>query len=68
MIWAPGLWGVHDQVRKKPGCTATEDRQRGVKFQIKKGEGLYNQYSKNIDADQLPGYRKADLRLCFRIC
>ena len=22
----------------------------------------------NKGADQLPGYRKADLRLCFRIC
>ena len=25
-------------------------------------------YSENKDADQLRGYREADLRLCFRIC
>ena len=31
-------------------------------------EGLYYPYSENKDADQLRGYREADLRLCFRIC
>ena len=31
-------------------------------------EGLYYPYSENKGADQLRGYRKADLRLCFRIC
>ena len=32
--------------------------------------GLYNHYpcSKNKGADQLRSYRKAGLRLCFRIC
>ena len=25
-------------------------------------------YSENKEADQLRGYREADLRLCFRIC
>ena len=38
---------------------------RGLKFRIKNVEGLYL-CSENIGADQLPGYRKADLRLCFR--
>ena len=33
-----------------------------------KEEGLYYPCSKNKGADQLRGYRKADLRLCFRIC
>ena len=41
---------------------------RGLKFQIYKEEGLYYQCSKNKGADQLRGYREADLRLCFRIC
>ena len=29
---------------------------------------MYYQYSENKGADQLRGYREADLRLCFRIC
>ena len=40
---------------------------RGLKFQIYKVEGLYYLCSENKGADQLHGYRKADLRLCFRI-
>ena len=31
-------------------------------------EGLYYPYSENKGADQLRGYREADLRLCLRIC
>ena len=41
---------------------------RGLKFRIKIEEGLYDPGSENKDADQLRGYREADLRLCFRIC
>ena len=41
---------------------------RGLKFRIKKVEGLYYPCSENKGADQLRGYRGADLRLCFRIC
>ena len=26
---------------------------------------MYSRYSENIGADQLHGYREADLRLCF---
>ena len=29
---------------------------------------MYYPYSENKGADQLRGYREADLRLCFRIC
>ena len=57
------VFGVSDQVRHKPDCTATEDGQRlGIV------EELYYPYSENKGADQLRGYREADLRLCFRIC
>ena len=31
-------------------------------------DGLYYLCSENKGADQLRGYREADLRLCFRIC
>ena len=41
---------------------------RGLKFRIKNVMGLYYLCSENIGADQLRGYREADLRLCFRIC
>ena len=41
---------------------------RGLKFRIKIEQGLYYPCSENKDADQLRGNRKADLRLCFRIC
>ena len=58
---------VSDLVRHKPGCTATEVA-RGLKFRTQKLEGLYYLCSENKGADQLRGYREADLRLCFRIC
>ena len=41
---------------------------RGLKFWMYVLEGLYYPYSENKGADQLSGYREADLRLCFRIC
>ena len=40
---------------------------RGLKLQVKKAGGLYFLCSENKGADQLRGYREADLRLCFRI-
>ena len=41
---------------------------RGLKFRIKKVEGLYYLCRENKGADQLHIYFEADLRLCFRIC
>ena len=41
---------------------------RDLKFRIEKVEGFYYLCSVNNSADQLRGYREADLRLCFRIC
>ena len=41
---------------------------RVLKFCIKEVEVLYFPSSENKDADQLRGYREADLRLCFHIC
>ena len=35
---------------------------------MKEEEGLYYPLSENKGADQLPGYHKAGLRLCFCIC
>ena len=41
---------------------------RDLKFRILEVEVLYYPCSENKGADQLCGYREADLRLCFRIC
>ena len=41
---------------------------RGLKFRTEEVEGRYYLCSENKGADQLRSYRKADLRLCFRIC
>ena len=40
----------------------------GLKFRIWKVEGLYYLCCENKGADQLRGYREAELRLCFCIC
>ena len=52
------VFRVSDQVRHKPGC----------KFRILEVDGFYYSCSEYKGADQLRGYREADLRLCFRIC
>ena len=63
------VFGVSDQVGNKLGCTATED---GLRLEISdlesSLEGLYYLCSENKGADQLRGYREADLGLCFGIC
>ena len=41
---------------------------RGMNFRIKEEEGLCYLCRENKGADQVRGYREADLRLCFRIC
>ena len=56
---------VFDSVRHKPGCAATDD---GKWLQISEVEGLCHLCIENKGADQLRGFREADLRLCFRIC
>ena len=58
---------VSDQVRHKTGCTVTEDGKRlEILYLSLLEEGLYYKCSENKGADQLRGYREADLRLCFR--
>ena len=41
---------------------------QNLKFRFKKVEGLYYICSENKGADQLRGYREADLHLCFGKC
>ena len=61
LFWFP-TWSVTNQV------IHLQKKARGFKFRIKKVEGLDFLYSENKGADQLRGYREADMRLCFRIC
>ena len=44
------------------------NKARDLKFRIWEVDGSYYPCSENKGADQLRGYREADLRLCFRIC
>ena len=60
-FWFP-TWSETNQ------AVQSQKMARGLKFQIEKVEGLYYLSSENTGADQLHGYRDADLRLCFRIC
>ena len=44
------------------------EQARDLKFWLEIEEELYYLSSENKGADQLRGYREADLRLCFRLC
>ena len=56
--------------RPRPPQTAlySHRRVRGAKFGIQEVDEFYYLCSENKDANQLQGYRPADLRLCFSIC
>ena len=56
---------VSEQDRHKSGCKP-EKTAISLKFRIYE-EGFYFPSSENKGADQLRGYREADLRLCFRL-
>ena len=78
LINYPGNIHISRDARKRSsGFLTRSDTKRAVqsqkmarelKFCIKVVEGLYYLYSENKGADQLHGYREADLRLCFRKC
>ena len=56
---------VFGRFRPDQTQTSLKNHARGLKF---RKEELYYPCSENKGADQLRGYREADLRLCFRIC
>ena len=60
MFWLP-TWSDTNQ------AVQLQKMAKGLKFWIKKVEGLYYLCSENKSADQLCGYREPDLHLCFRI-
>ena len=61
------VFGISEKVLHKP-AVQQQKMARGLKFRIKEVEGLQYLCNGNKSADQLRGYREADLRLCFRIC
>ena len=61
------VFGISEQIRHKPGGTATEDSKRLEILDLEK-EGLYHLHRKKRGADQLRNYCAAYLRLCFRMC
>ena len=60
-MWSPNRSDTNRSVQ-------AQKMARGLKFWIGKVEELYYPCSENKGADQLRGYREADLRLCFRLC
>ena len=70
-IWA--VWWENQQCGFWPGLTQTRlySHWRWLEagnFVFRKKRYCTIQVTKNKGADQLRGYREADLRLCFRIC
>ena len=59
-FWSPTLSDTNQAVQ-------LQKMARGMEFRIKEVEELYYPCGENKGADQLRGYREADLRLCFRI-
>ena len=64
------VFGVSDKVPHKLGCTATEDGQRLEILDLGSRGIVLRMYLcyENKGADQLCGYRPADLCFCFCIC
>ena len=62
----PTMWFSNRSDINRP--VQAQKRARSLKFRISVEEELYYPCSKKKGADQLRGYREADLRLCFRIC
>ena len=60
-MWFPNRSDTNQAVQ-------SQEQARSLKFLIKEEEEVYYPCSENKGADQLRGYREADLRLCFRIC
>ena len=66
LVGKPTMWFPNRSVTNRP--VQSQKRARRSKFWIYVEEELYYPSSENKGADQLRGYREADLRLCFRLC
>ena len=66
LLGKPTMWFPNRSNTNRP--VQAQKWARSLKFRIKVEEELCYPSSENKDADQLRGYREADLRLCFRLC
>ena len=66
LMGKPTMWFLNRSDTNRP--VQQQKQARSLKFRILVEEELYYPSSENEDADQLRGYREADLRLCFCIC
>ena len=63
LVGKPTMWFPNRSDTNQP--VQAQERARSLKFRIYVEEELYYPSSENKGADQLRGYREADLRLCF---
>ena len=66
LVGKPTIWFPNRSDTNRP--VQAQKQARSLKFRIKEEEQVYYPCSENKGADQLCGYREADLRLCFRLC
>ena len=64
LMGKPTIWFPNRSDTNRPA--QAQKQARSLKFR-KVAEELYYPFSENKAADQLRGYREADLRLCFRL-
>ena len=62
----PTMWFPNRSDTNRP--VQLQKQARSLKFWDYVEKELYYLRSENKGADQLRGYREADLRLCFRLC
>ena len=66
LVGKPTMWFPNRSDTNRP--VQAQKQAKSLKFRIYEEEEVCYPCSENKGADQLRGYRKADLRLCFRIC
>ena len=66
LVGKPTMWFLNRSDTNR--SAQAQKRARSLKFRVKVEEELFYPSSENKGADQLRGYREADLGLCFRIC
>ena len=62
----PTIWFLNRPDTNRP--VQSQKQARSLKFRIYEEEEVCYPRRENKGADQLRGYREADLRLCFSIC
>ena len=66
LVGKPTMWFQNRSDTNQP--VQAQKRARSLKFRFEVEEEFYYPSSENKGADQLRGFREADLRLCFCQC